>query len=161
MAYVNNQDFEGEYSCSLDSKNRVSIPSGIRRKFIPEAENTIVFTRGFEMQNLYAYPLNEWKRLTHLLRKLNPLEKKVRDFIRLFVGVAHEGSMDGQGRIIIPERVLKMGLIEKDMILMGSLNKMEIWNPKVYEKYLSTENINLNDLAEQISFTDMFFDKGE
>ena len=161
MAYVNNQDFEGQYFCSLDTKNRVSIPSGIRRKFIPEAENTIVFTRGFEMQNLYAYPLNEWKRLTLLLRKLNPLEKKVRDFIRLFVGVAHEGSTDAQGRIIIPERILKLGQIEKDMILMGSLNKIEIWNPQVYEKYLSKENINLSDLAEQISFTDMFFDKGE
>ena len=154
-------DFAGEFSCSLDRKNRVNIPSGVRKMFVPEAENTIVFTRGFEMENLYAYPLNEWKRLTQKLRTLNQLEKKTRDFIRLFVGVAFRVTMDSQGRVMIPERILKMGKIEKDLQIIGSLNKLEIWNPKIYESYLKKENINLSDLAEQISFTDMFFDKGE
>ncbi len=154
-------DFAGEYYSTLDSKNRVNIPSAVRKIFVPEAENTIVFTRGFEMENLYAYPLNEWKRLTNKLRTLNPLEKKTRDFIRLFVGVAHVVTLDGQGRVIIPDRILKMGQIDKELLIIGSLNKLEIWNPKIYEDYLKRENINLTDLAEQISFTDMFFEKGE
>ncbi len=158
---MSEMDFSGEFYCSLDAKNRVSIPAGVRKMLVPEAQNTLVLTRGFEMENLYAYPLNEWKRLTAKLRTLNPFEKKTRDFIRLFVGVAFVASMDGQGRVMIPERILKMGQIEKDLLLMGSLNKVEIWNPKVYENYLKKENINLTSLAEEISFTDMFFEKGE
>ncbi len=154
-------NFSGEFFCSLDGKNRVNIPSAIRKKFVPEADNTIVFTRGFEMENLDAYPLNEWKRFTQKLRTLNPLEKKTRDFIRLFVGGAFEASMDSQGRIMIPDRVLKMGFIEKDLLIFGTLNKLEVWNPKVYEQYQKKENLSLTDLAEQISFTDMFIDKGE
>ena len=154
-------DFAGEFNLALDGKNRVNIPSAVRKMFVPEAENTIVFTRGFEMENLYAYPQNEWKRLTKVLRTLNPLEKKTRDFIRLFVGVAFVANMDSQGRVMIPERILKMGFIEKDLLLIGSLNKLEVWNPKVYEQYLKKENLNLTELAEQISFTDMFFDKGD
>ncbi|HHJ52388.1 MAG TPA: division/cell wall cluster transcriptional repressor MraZ [Caldithrix abyssi] len=154
-------DFAGEFYCTLDAKNRVNIPSGVRKMFVPEAQNTLVFTRGFEMENLYAYPLNEWKRLTNKLRTLNPFEKKTRDFIRLFVGGAHVATMDGQGRIMIPERILKIGKIEKEMLLLGSLNKIEIWNPRVYEEYLQKEKLNLTDLAEEISFADMFFEKGE
>ncbi len=154
-------DFAGQFSCALDSKNRVSIPSGIRKMFIPEAQSTIVFTRGFEAENIYAYPLNEWQRLTKKLRTLNPLEKKTRDFIRLFVGVAHIATMDSQGRVMIPERILKMGKIEKDLLLIGSLTKFEIWNPKVYDEYQAKEPLNLTELAEQIQFKDMFFDNGE
>ena len=153
-------DFAGEYKCSLDNKKRVNIPSNVRKIFVPEAENTIVFTRGFEGVNLYAYPLNEWQRLTKILRTLNPLEKKTRDFIRLFVGVAFYATMDSQGRVMIPERILKMGEIEKDLLIIGSLSKLEIWNPKVYNDYLVKEDLSLTDLAEKISFKDMFFDKG-
>jgi MraZ protein len=153
-------DFAGEYKCSLDNKKRVNIPSNVRKIFVPEAENTIVFTRGFEGVNLYAYPLNEWQRLTKILRTLNPLEKKTRDFIRLFVGVAFYATMDSQGRVMIPERILKMGEIEKDLLIIGSLSKLEIWNPKVYNDYLVEEDLSLTDLAEKISFKDMFFDEG-
>jgi len=154
-------DFAGEFNCSLDIKNRVNIPSNLRKLFVPEAEDTLVITRGFEGINLYAYPLNEWQRLTKVLRTLNPLEKKTRDFIRQFVGVAFYASLDSQGRTMIPERILKIGKIEKDLLIIGSLTKLEIWNPKVYEKYFTEDNLSLTDLAEQISFTDMFYEKGE
>lgn len=120
-----------------------------------------MFTPGFENINLYAYPLNEWKRLTKKLRTLNPLDKRIRDFIRMFVGAAHIVTMDSQGRIKIPPRLLQKGQITKELLIIGSLNKFEIWNPKVYEDYLEKENISLSDLTEEISFTDMFFDKGE
>ncbi len=154
-------DFAGEFSCSLDGKDRINIPSGVRKLFVPEAENTIVFTPGFENINLYAYPLNEWKRLTKKLRTLNPLDKRIRDFIRMFVGAAHIVTMDSQGRIKIPPRLLEKGQITKELLIIGSLNKFELWNPKVYEDYLQKEKISLSDLTEEISFTDMFFDKGE
>ncbi len=153
-------DFAEEYKCSLDNKKRVNIPSNVRKIFVPEAENTIVFTSGFEGVNLYAYPLNEWQRLTKILRTLNPLEKKTRDFIRLFVGVAFYATMDSQGRVMIPERILKMGKIEKDLLIIGSLSKIEIWNPKIYNDYLVKEDLSLTDLAEKISFKDMFFNEG-
>mgnify|MGYP006311513047 FL=1 len=153
-------DFAGEYLCGLDSKNRVNIPSQIRKIIIPEAENTLVFTRGFEGINLYAYPLNEWQRLTRKLRTLNPLNKDTRDFIRLFVGVAFYATMDSQGRVMIPERIMKMGQIDREILIIGSLTKLEVWNPDVYANYTDKEELNLSDLAQKMSFKDMFFDEG-
>ncbi|MGD9489241.1 MAG: division/cell wall cluster transcriptional repressor MraZ [Calditrichaceae bacterium] len=153
-------DFAGEYICSLDNKNRVNIPSGIRKIILPEADNTLVFTSGFEGINLYAYPLNEWQRLTKKLRTLNPLDKNTRDFIRLFVGVAYYANMDGQGRVMMSDRILKMGKLDGELLIIGSLTKLEIWNPKVYDEYLQKQDLNLSDLAEKMSFKDMFFDEG-
>lgn len=145
-------DFAGEYICSLDNKNRVNIPSSIRKIILPEADNTLVFTSGFEGINLYAYPLNEWQRLTKKLRTLNPLDKNTRDFIRLFVGVAYYANMDGQGRVMMSERILKMGKLDGELLIIGSLTKLEIWNPKVYDEYLQKQDLNLSDLAEKIEF---------
>ena len=62
---------------------------------------------------------------------------------------------------MVPEKILNIGKIEKDLLIIGSLTKLEIWNPDIYNKYLTEDNLSLSDLAEQISFTDMFYEKGE
>ena len=157
MAFM---DFAGTFHCVLDNKNRVNIPSGIRKMFLPQAEETIVFTRGFEDINLYAYPLDEWQRLTKKLRTLNPFDKQTRNFIRLFAGSAHIATMDTQGRVKLPERILEIAGIEKELIIIGSLSKLEVWSPDRYDSYIKEENLSLPELSEKISFTDMFFDEG-
>ncbi|MBD3226144.1 MAG: division/cell wall cluster transcriptional repressor MraZ [Caldithrix sp.] len=157
-----NTEFTGEYRCALDAKNRINIPSGIRKIFMPEANHTIVFTRGFESINVDAYPLNEWQRFTKELRKLNPLEKKTRNFNRLFVGSAFQVNMDSQGRVMIPERIINLAKIQNEVLIIGVINKLEIWNPKIYEQYLQDENLNLADVAEDLSSVrEMFFEKGD
>ncbi|WP_456440103.1 division/cell wall cluster transcriptional repressor MraZ [Caldithrix abyssi] len=156
------QDFAGEFTCQLDNKNRVSIPSGIRKMFLPEAQNTIVFVPGFEMKNVYAYPLNEWQKLTKKLRALNPLDDDAREFVRQFVGVAHYATMDGQGRVMIPDRILTMAGINKEdreMLLIGTLEKFEIWNPKVYEEHRSGKS--LTELARLMQQKSSIFDNSE
>ena len=54
-----------------------------------------------------------------------------------------------------------MGQIEKELVLVGSLNKFEIWNPKVYKKYNGEDEQSLSDLAEDLSLKDAFFDRGD
>lgn len=151
-------DFVGKFRCSLDNKNRVNIPSAIRKVFAPEAADTIVFTPGLEGNNLYAYPLNEWKRLTRGLRSLNPFDTTASDFIRNFAGDAHNAKMDGQGRIMLPEYVLTTGKIDKEILIIGALTKLEIWNPEVYEAYSKKQTKSLADLAQQIKFADSVFE---
>jgi MraZ protein len=148
-------DFSGEYRFSLDTKKRVNIPSGIRKMLPPESEGTLVFTRGFE-GCVYVYPNDEWKRLTKMLNSLDSFNVKVRDFIRLFVGPAYKTTMDSQGRVLLPENILKMARIDKEILLIGSLNKWEMWNPDQYDKYMQTNNPSLEDLAQEINFSALF-----
>ncbi len=147
-------EFSGTYYCTLDAKNRLNIPADIRKKLSPEAENTLVFTIGFEKSLLYAYPLNEWNRLTKIMRDNSPLYKEMQQFIRMFVGNAYDAHMDNQGRIMIPERILKLGNIEKELAFVGALEKLEVWNPTILNEHL--DKLSIVSLAEQINLPEMF-----
>lgn len=152
-------DFSGEYRFSLDSKKRVNIPSGIRKMLPPESEGTLVFTRGFE-GCVYVYANDEWKRLTLKLSALDSFNVKVRDFIRLFVGPAYKTTMDSQGRVLLPENILNMAQIDKELLLLGSLNKWELWNPDIYNKYMQQNNPSMENLAQDINFSAIFTNDG-
>ena len=147
-------DFSGEFHFTLDAKKRISIPSGIRKMLPPESEGSLVFTRGFE-GCVYVYPNDEWKRLTHKLNTLDSFNVKVRDFIRLFVGPAFKTTMDNQGRLL-PDYILEMAKIEKDILLIGSLNKWELWSPAVFGKYIKENNPSMESLAQEINFSAIF-----
>jgi MraZ protein len=148
-------DFSGEYRFTLDSKKRINIPAAMRKMLPPEADDTLIFTRGFE-GCVYVYPHDEWKRLMQRLNALDSFNVKVRDFIRLFIGPATKTVMDNQGRVLLPDNILKMANIERDILLLGSLNKWELWNPAEYEKYMQQNNPSLENLAQDINFSAIF-----
>jgi MraZ protein len=64
--------------------------------------------------------------------------------------------MDGQGRVLLPDYILEMASIEKDILLLGSLNKWELWNPQVLVKYIKQNNPSLESLAQEINFSAIF-----
>ncbi len=151
-------NFTGEYSCTLDSKRRFNLPSAIRKLIGPEAENTLVFAPGIEENNVYVYPLDEWNKLVARLNKIPMNNHRAQRFIRRFVGGAYQVTMDAQGRLMPPKKLYdKMG-IENDMIILGTINKLEVWNPQTYRDYLDEDNLSLADLVEEINFTDLSSD---
>ena len=150
-----NIEFSGEYKISLDPKKRINIPAAIRKILPAESDGKLVFTRGFE-GCVYMFPGIEWKRLTEKLMTLNSFDVNVRNFTRVFVGSAHTISMDSQGRVLLPESIIEMANISKDILVQGSLNKWEVWNPELYQNYLTSNNIKIENLAEQINFSALF-----
>jgi MraZ protein len=154
-----NYNFTGEFSCVMDAKNRLNVPSGIRRLMGPEANNTLIFAPGFEQKNLYVYPLDEWKNLTNNFRKFKPNDKFAQNFMRFFVSGAHTVTMDAQGRIMLPNRILEMASIQSEMLILGMVNKLEVWNPQVYEDYKKELGVGLPELVDKINFSDMTYDE--
>ena len=150
-----NIEFSGEFRISLDPKKRINIPAAIRKILPAESDGKLVFTRGFE-GCVYMFPGIEWKRLTEKLMTLNSFDVNVRNFTRVFVGSAHTIIMDSQGRVLLPESIIEMANINKDILLQGSLNKWEVWNPDIYQNYLTSNNIKIENLAEQINFSALF-----
>ena len=152
-------NFTGEYPCTVDAKNRLNVPSGIRKMIGSAANNTLIFAPGFEQQNLYVYPLDEWKNLTDSFKKFKPNDRYAQNFIRLFVSGAHTVIMDAQGRIMLPKRILEIAGIKSDMIILGMVNKMEVWSPQKYQEFRKELGLSLPDLVEKISFSDMTYDE--
>jgi MraZ protein len=152
-------DFSGEYRSTLDAKKRINIPSGIRKMLPAESEGSLVFTRGFE-GCVYVFPNDEWKRLTKKLNTLDSFNVKVRDFVRMFIGPAFKTVMDSQGRILLPENILAMAQLERDLLFLGSLNKWELWNPQIYNQYIKQNNPSMEALAQEINFSAIFNNEG-
>ena len=142
--------FSGEYLNTLDSKNRVNIPSKFRKALDVVNDKTFVITRGFD-KCLVLYPIYEWNIVEQELASLSSVKDRNRKFVRSVVRYASHVKYDKQGRIIIPENLKLFSSIENDVLLIGMINKIEIWNPnKVKEDSLDFDAYN--DLADDISF---------
>ena len=143
--------FKGQFHYTLDTKGRLNIPAKFRRSLEPEANETFVTIRGFD-PCLFLYPLDEWKKFEDKLRQLTTNKKQNRLFIRMITSNASEDRCDKQGRIIIPADLLKIANIERDILIVGALDKIEVWNPQVYQETLEASGENYEDIAEKINF---------
>ncbi len=102
----------GEYRHNLDQKGRVAIPAKFKSRF---AEGLIV-TRGLE-SCLFVFPKNEWEKVVEKLSKLPISQKDSRAFARFLFSGAYEGSLDNQGRLLIPEYLRKYGQLKKKVVI--------------------------------------------
>jgi MraZ protein len=141
--------FKGSYSYSVDSKGRINIPARLRKYVSPEANDTFVITRGYD-QCLYVYPLDEWARLEQDIRQLSSTNPKHRFFMRRLLEWATESQLDGQYRITIPKDILQFAGIENDVLIIGVLEHIEVWNPRIYEEYLKTQVESYEAVAQTV-----------
>lgn len=135
----------GEYKHSLDSKNRMIIPS----KFREDLGDRFVLTKGLD-GCLYGYPMNEWKSLEEKLKKLPLTSKDARAFVRFIFSGANEITTDKQGRALIPQNLLEYGEINKDIVSIGVMTRIEIWAKEKWDEYNSSD-IDFNEIAEKMS----------
>ena len=125
--------FIGEYSYSLDSKGRINMPAKFRQVLSKDNKNTFVITRGMDTC-VWVYPLNQWLEIEKSLRSLSSLSKIHRTFVRNTARYATPSTYDKQGRITITPSLVNYAGLEKDLLIIGMVNKMEIWNPYELEK---------------------------
>ena len=150
---LNQDTFTGEYQYSLDSKGRVNIPAKFRQSLSKENQNTFVATRGQD-PCVWIYPLTEWKKIEDDLRNLSSVSSVHRTFIRQIARSATPSTCDKQGRITLSPSLISYANLNKEALIIGMINKIEIWNPKTLNN-VDTKNINkdineLNSLADKI-----------
>jgi MraZ protein len=127
--------FKGKYEHSVDDKGRVSLPAKIRKNLAPEALDSFVITKGYD-KSLDLYPLDVWSDFEEQLRnKTNRHEEEDRLFVRTLMMWAQETSLDKQARISIPQELLDFAGITGTAIIIGALDKIEIWSPENFRKY--------------------------
>ena len=145
--------FTGEYSYSLDSKGRVNIPARYRQVLSNDNENTFITTRGQDTC-VWVYPIIEWKKIETELRKLSSVSEIHRTFIRQIARSASPSTYDKQGRIKINPSLISYAGLEKEVIIVGVVNKIEIWNPEieaeVYKKNMELDPNEFNELSTKI-----------
>ncbi len=120
--------FMGTYYNSIDAKNRMIVPS----KHRDQLGGRCILTKGMD-NCLYIYPLAEWQKQTEELSGLPRADKGVREYIRDTFSNAEECEIDKQGRILIPAGLIKQAFIEKELVTIGAMNKIEIWSKEVWD----------------------------
>lgn len=138
--------FIGEYSHTLDAKGRLIIPS----KFREELHTSFILTRGLD-GCLTIYSLKQWEKIFEEINKLPDTKKNTRMYVRVLTSNATECSLDGQGRILIPDNLLKAVSIEKDCKVVGANDHIEIWNEDAWKKYYEDAAKNFEDVAENLT----------
>ncbi|MDF2814884.1 MAG: cell division protein MraZ [Paenibacillus sp.] len=137
--------FMGEYQHSVDEKGRMIIPAKFRDALGPE----FVVTRGLD-NCLFVYPKEEWAILEQKLKALPLMKSDARAFTRFFFSGATECELDKQGRINIPNTLCEYAKLEKDCVVLGVSNRVEIWSKQVWESYFKQSESSFNEIAEKL-----------
>ncbi len=139
--------FRGSFEHTVDSKGRVSVPSKFRDILADHYDGKLVMALDID-QCLSLYPLEEWEKLEEKIKTLPMMQKEVKDFMRFFFSSATECEVDKQGRILIPPSLRERVGINKNVVFVGIINKIEVWDTKAWE---SRNSKNLDKIGEALA----------
>ena len=126
--------FLGEYEVTLDAKGRFLVPAGLKKQLPDGDSNAFVINRGFE-KCLTMYPEKSWEPIFSNISKLNDFDPKVREFRRWFLNGAIKMELDSAGRLLIPKNLMDHAGLERDVVLVSAVNKIEIWDKAKYQQF--------------------------
>lgn len=136
----------GEYNHSVDAKGRVIVPA----KFRDDLGVSFIVTKGFD-SSLFVFSKQEWGKFEEKIRQLPMTNPNARSFSRFFLAGATEVELDKQGRINVPQNLLDYAGITKDVTVIGVSSRVEIWDKAKWENYTSADNLDVNEVAIQMS----------
>ena len=135
----------GEYHHNIDEKSRLIIPA----KFRSELGERFVITKGLD-KCLFVYSESEWNKLVQKVSNLQFTKKNVRAFERTFIGGASLIEFDKQGRINITSPLVHYANINKECVIIGVNERLEIWSLEEFNNYMKENEDNLSEMAEDI-----------
>ena len=133
--------FMGQYEHSIDAKGRIIIPA----KYREELGETFVVTAGLD-GCLFLYSQEEWKEFVEKLQHL-PSNQNTRKIQRRFLMKAMEVILDKQGRILIPAMLRKEAELEKEVVFVGMMNRIEVWDKTRLEEQDAPEDDEALEMA--------------
>jgi MraZ protein len=126
--------FLGEYEATLDAKGRFLLPVGLKKQMVEEGDKRFVMNRGME-KYLSLYTWEAWQKVMNMLSDLDEYDPEVRQLKRLFLNGATIMELDSAGRLLVPPNLKPHAELEKDIVLLGTGEIIEIWDKSKYDKF--------------------------
>ena len=137
--------FFGTYTPKLDDKGRLILPA----KFREQLAGGLMVTRGQE-HCLYVWPQDEIARITERLREAPVSNKATRDYVRMFASAASDETPDKQGRITIPTQLREWASLSKDVVVIGAMTRLEIWDEAAWNSYSEGHEESFAELGVEV-----------
>lgn len=135
----------GEYTHTIDDKNRTSLPM----KFRKEVGKTVVVTHGLD-NCLFLYSVGEWKKVSDKLGNLSMGQSNTRGFNRFMLAGATEVDIDSVGRMLLPEHLKQFAKIEGKVVFAGVHSRIELWNEGRWIEYKKRIESQADEMAEKL-----------
>ncbi len=137
--------FIGQYTHNLDDKGRLAIPA----KFRSLLKKGAVITKGLD-NCLFLYPKDQFTKMAEKFANLPIGQSKVRALTRHLIGGAIDVEFDNQGRVTLPVHLRSFAALNKNTVISGLYNHIEIWNEEKWTAYKGEIEENSNDIAEAL-----------
>ena len=140
--------FTSEYECKLDAKGRLILPARIKANLPSGEGNELVIGLGFD-QCLVVYPIAEFKKIYSRIAGLSEFNPDYRKLQRNFFRGNTVVELDNNGRFLIPKNMMQYAGFDKDVIVIGMGNKVEIWNPELYRSQLYHDQAEFSENVQK------------
>lgn len=138
--------FLGAYHHSLDENGRLIIPS----KFRSRLEGKVFICRGQNNKCLYLYPRDEWEKFVKNLQTTIPInDRAARQYITLLMGTSSDPEIDRQGRIPIPQDLRTFAGIKGEVVSVGSMRRIEIWNADAWKEF--EQSVSFDQITDEVA----------
>ncbi len=137
--------FSGTYTPKLDEKGRLFLPA----KFRDQLTEGLVVTRGQEFC-LTVWPMDDFMELTRKAQEAPVTVKGARDYTRFLFAGASEEKPDKQGRITITPMLREYASLDRDVVVIGVMNRIEIWDPARWQQYSAEQETKFSELSEEV-----------
>lgn len=136
----------GEYGHNIDAKGRLIIPA----KFREDLGEQVVITRGLD-GCLCVYTMEQWKIMYEQLIQMPTTKKDVRNYVRMLTSKAAQCELDAQGRILIPTSLVELARLQKECVIIGAGNRVEIWAKQTWDQLNEEHADDFEEIAERLS----------
>ena len=137
--------FLGTHEPRLDDKGRLVLPAKFRDGFSTD----VVLTKGQDL-SIVMWPLSEFQLYAQKLREASRNDARVRSYLRVFFSSAFDEQIDKQGRITLPSALRDYAQLDRDVIVVGADTTVEIWDPKLWNTYLSEAEPKFASTQEEV-----------
>ena len=141
--------FRGSYEHTIDSKGRVSLPAQFR-SLLPKDNERLVITN-YIPSHLWAFTYESWIKLEEKLASFPLTDPDIRSFKHFFVAGAHDVSVDKLGRVLVPPRLREYAHLNKDVVFVGSITHIEIWDKGNWKPTFTTSESNVEQVARKLA----------
>ena len=146
---MNQLPFRGRQQHVLDEKGRLSIPSKFRELIAQEHDGRLVLTN--LPHCLVAYTPDQWELIESRTSRLSNVKSNVQSFLRYFYSGATECDLDRQGRILIPPSLREAVSLDKQVVVAGMVNRIEIWSQKSWDEEMKKAVENFDDISDALA----------
>ena len=141
--------FQGHVNTTIDDKGRIILPAKFRKHILPEANNSMNVTLGRD-NCLWLFPSNEWSKVLASISSTDPYSDEDVELRRRMLFNSDDLSIDSQHRILIPQEMTTMTGIGKEVLMIGQIERIELWDPATFEKYIKSRPDSYENVMKRV-----------